>query len=75
MAQTAKEQEITHKEKDVQESTDKLVKFGGFDLLEGSIEGAQNLNPERKARKKIFLSEEDKDTERARTQKDTGNMG
>ena len=38
-------------------SSDKLAKFGGFDLIESSIDGAQNLNPERKARRNIFLSE------------------
>lgn len=46
-------------------SSDKLAKFGGFDLLESFIEGAQNLNPERKARRNIFLSEEQKKDERA----------
>lgn len=46
-------------------SSDKLAKFGGFDLLESFIEGAQNLNPERKARRNIFLSEEQKKEERA----------
>lgn len=34
-----------------------LEKFGGFDLLESMIDGVQNLNPERKARRKIFLEE------------------
>ncbi|MBD0332194.1 MAG: DUF5458 family protein [Chitinophagaceae bacterium] len=41
-----------------------LQKFGGFDLLEATIEGVQNLNPERKARKKIFLEEAAKQGER-----------
>ncbi|WP_444647849.1 DUF5458 family protein [Flavobacterium columnare] len=45
-------------------SLEKLAKFGGFDLLETTIEGAQNLNPDRKARRKIFLSEKDKEKER-----------
>lgn len=48
----------------LKESSDKLAKYGGFDLLESCIEGTQNLNPERKARKKIFLSEMDKKEER-----------
>lgn len=42
----------------------KLEKFGGFDLLESTIEGIQNINPERKARKKIFLEESSKKAER-----------
>ncbi|MBC7891991.1 MAG: DUF5458 family protein [Sphingobacteriaceae bacterium] len=45
-------------------SANKLVKFGGFAILETTIDGAQNLNPEKKARKKIFLTEEAKKTER-----------
>ncbi len=44
--------------------SDKLAKFGGFDLIESSIDGAQNLNPERKARRNIFLSESQKKGER-----------
>ena len=42
----------------------KLSKFGGFNILESSIDGIQNLNPERKARRKIFLSDEDRKNER-----------
>ncbi|UOQ68856.1 DUF5458 family protein [Hymenobacter volaticus] len=41
-----------------------LAKFGGFDLLETTIDGASNLNPEKKARKKIFLTEENKKADR-----------
>lgn len=41
-----------------------LVEAGGFELLEATIEGAQNLNPERKARKQIFLTEDQKKAER-----------
>jgi hypothetical protein len=46
-------------------SSEKLAKFGGFDLIESAIEGAQNLNPDRKARRNIFLAEEQKKNERA----------
>jgi hypothetical protein len=42
----------------------KLAKFGGFDFIESTIEGTQNLNPERKAKKKIFLTEDDRAEER-----------
>lgn len=38
-------------------SMKELEKVGGFDLLESAFDGVQNLNPERKARKKIFLTE------------------
>lgn len=41
-----------------------LEKLGAFDLLESTIDGIQNLNPERKARKKIFLDESAKKDER-----------
>ncbi len=41
-----------------------LEKFGGFDLLETAIDAVQNINPERKARKKIFLEESSKKAER-----------
>jgi hypothetical protein len=46
-----------------------LTTTGGFDLLEVAIDGVQNLNPERKARKKIFLSEESKKSEREQLKK------
>jgi hypothetical protein len=41
-----------------------LDKFGGFAILETSVEGLQNMNPDRKARKNIFLSESGKKEER-----------
>lgn len=41
-----------------------LSRFGGFSFLESAIDGIQNLNPERKARKKMFLLEEQKEGER-----------
>src|SRR6187402_1005911 len=48
----------------IEKSVEKLAKYGGFDLLEMSIEGTQNLNPDRKARRKIFLGEVNKAKER-----------
>ena len=48
----------------LEDSLKKLEKFGGFDLLESAIDGVQSLNPERKARKKIFLEESAKKEER-----------
>jgi hypothetical protein len=48
----------------IDSSLNKLARVGGFDMLEATIEGVQNLNPERKARKKIFLTETGKKTER-----------
>lgn len=48
----------------LEQSLDKFMQYGGFDLLEGAIEGVQNLNPGRKARKNIFLTESGKKAER-----------
>ena len=47
----------------------KLAKFGSFDFLESAIDGVQSLNPERKARKNIFLSDSNKKKERAELKK------
>ena len=41
-----------------------LSRLGSFSFLESVIDGIQNLNPERKARKKMFLVEEQKENER-----------
>lgn len=46
-----------------------LARLGGFDLLESAIDGVQNINPERKARKKIFLEEAAKKDERVALKK------
>ncbi len=43
-----------------------LSRFGGFELLESAIEGVQNLNPERKSRRQIFLTESSKEMDRSR---------
>ncbi len=45
-------------------SLEKLARYGGYDLLETSIENVQNINPDRKARRKIFLTEKGKEKER-----------
>lgn len=50
-------------------SLNKLARYGGFDLLETSIEGVQNINPDRKARRKIFLTELGKEKERENLKK------
>ncbi|OAB78720.1 DUF5458 family protein [Cochleicola gelatinilyticus] len=51
---------VANPTKHLKEKSDELAKYGGFDLLEASIEGVQNMNPDRKARKKIFLTENNK---------------
>jgi len=47
----------------------KLARVGGFDLLEATVDGLQNLNPERKARKQIFLTGDEKKKEREELKK------
>lgn len=42
----------------------KLNKVGGFGFVETVIDGIANMNPTRKARKEIFLNDENKDKER-----------
>lgn len=67
-AQQAAETPVLEQKKITQLSADslleRLARYGGFDLLETSIENVQNINPERKARRKIFLTEKGKEKER-----------
>ena len=46
-----------------------LAKFGGFNVLESSVDGIQNLNPERKARRNIFLTDPERAPERKELEK------
>jgi len=65
--QTEQQSAVSNQESNAKvlaDSIGKLAKFGGFNFLESSVEGIQNLNPERKARKKIFLTDEQKVGER-----------
>jgi len=67
-------QQTAHKEvlqpvEQLENSVQGLAKFGGFDLLESAIDAVQNINPERKARKKIFLEESSKKGERTALKK------
>ena len=48
----------------IEKSIEALSRYGGFDLLDISIYNIQNVNPERKARRNIFLSEANKAKER-----------
>ena len=54
---------------DLAQNAQDLAKFGGFDLLETTIDGTSNLNPEKKARKKIFLTEDGKKADRQQLKK------
>ena len=60
VAANSKEQQLS-----LNECFDNLARYGGFELLESCIDSVQNMNPERKARKRIFLSENSKKEERS----------
>lgn len=53
----------------MEESLNKLAKVGGFDFLEAIVDGADNLNPQRKAKKNIFLTDSNKKAQRAELKK------
>ncbi len=63
-AATAEKDNLQAQSQSLDASLNNLQKYGAFDLLESAIDGIQNLNPERKARKKIFLEESGKKEER-----------
>ncbi|QAR30788.1 type VI secretion system contractile sheath protein TssC [Ornithobacterium rhinotracheale] len=63
-SQIKEAQSVQREQVSIEKSLDQLARYGGFDLLETSIENVQNLNPDRKARRKIFLSEKNKAKER-----------
>lgn len=46
------------------EASEVLGKVGGFNFVESVVEGIANMNPGRKARKEIFLNDENKKQER-----------
>uniref|UniRef100_UPI0039A4C3BA DUF5458 family protein n=1 Tax=Ornithobacterium rhinotracheale TaxID=28251 RepID=UPI0039A4C3BA len=63
-SQIKETQSVQREQVSIEKSLEQLARYGGFDLLETSIENVQNLNPDRKARRKIFLSEKNKAKER-----------
>ncbi len=52
-----KVKEVENPAEQLKTGLNKLAANGGFDLLEMAFSGVENMNPERKARKRIFLSE------------------
>jgi hypothetical protein len=70
LKQERREQKVQEtKEVSLDSALAKLAKFGGFGFLESCVDGVQNLNPTRKARKKIFLTDETKKPEREELKK------
>ncbi|MBC9798014.1 DUF5458 family protein [Sinomicrobium weinanense] len=59
-----KEQAKEGKKVSLEQQLESFIQYGGFDLLESAIEGVQNLSPDRKARRNIFLNEAGKKAER-----------
>lgn len=55
---------IDNPEKYLEETLNNLSRFGGFGLIEGSVEGAKVMSPKSKARKNIFLGESGRKNER-----------
>ncbi len=53
----------------LEQSTEALARYGGFDLLETTIDGISNLNPARQARRDIFLAEPSRKNERKQLKK------
>ncbi len=66
---TDKNIKIENPAQELKINEEKLSKYGGFDLLEACIDDVQNMNPDRKARKKIFLTESSKKLERQKLAK------
>ena len=72
--QNIQQGEVAYKSKEeaqshLEESLKKLTKVGGFSFIENTIDGLQNVNPERKARKNIFMTDPEKKKERAELKK------
>ena len=53
----------------MEQSLTTLAKSGGYDFLEAIVDGVDNLNPARKAKKNIFLTDSNKKAQRAELKK------
>ncbi len=51
-------------EQKVKDTSQKLDRFGGFKFLETIVEGSSGMNPERRARKRIFVTEDTRKPDR-----------
>lgn len=58
--ETAEQQVAAVQTRNLNTELQALAKFGGFNVLESSVDGIQNLNPERKARRNIYLTSNEK---------------
>ncbi len=64
LAEQYKDHKVENASQLLHESAAKLIRFGGFKIIESAIKGVQNLNPDSKARKKIFLTDSSEKSER-----------
>jgi len=74
--ETAAQQQFKQEEKaglkeapSLEASLQALVKVGGFDFMEAIVDGADNLNPVRKAKRNIFLTDANKKEQRKELKK------
>ena len=51
------------------ESVQQLTKYGGFEFIKTVVDGTENMDPSKKARKSIFLTEEDNKADRKKLKK------
>ncbi|CAN5150985.1 DUF5458 family protein [soil metagenome] len=51
------------------ESVQQLTKYGGFEFIKTIVDGTENMDPSKKARKSIFLTEEDNKADRKKLKK------
>ncbi|MEM6844150.1 MAG: type VI secretion system contractile sheath protein TssC [Bacteroidota bacterium] len=68
-AATKEKVALDNPKKVLEESSDELIEYGGFELIESSVDGAKVMNPEGKARKNIFLNESAKKGDRQNLKK------
>ena len=55
----AQQQYAVKSPEELQNHINGIIKYGGFDIVEATVEKAGNLNPAKKAKKSIFLNESD----------------
>ncbi|GAB3894250.1 type VI secretion system contractile sheath protein TssC [Spirosoma agri] len=51
------------------ESVQQLTKYGGFEFIKTIVDGTENMDPSKKARKSIFLTEEENKADRKKLKK------
>lgn len=60
---------VTPSPRSLTESAQQLAKYGGFEFIKTVIDGAENMDPAKKARKSIFLTEDDNKQDRKKLKK------